>query len=422
MQTRLSQILLATRYSLLATAAFAAFTANAAAPEPRPDPRLQAAWTLFLTAQTEADYQKTMDAALAIKSPDARMLIGAFRDVDIAKKLYSAADKKHSALLGAPTKAEQKKRFNPNPFDTPGAYDRFDTNDPLIGRYQDSGKTLTLDITAYPYDHYLATLTHNGKTTRLVGLTANPAQLTLASVDKKITATRNAANYTLALPGQAAVTLARVTVGKTNYAPPPGAAILLDAKTGTKNFRHGKNGERPLQWLSLPGGIMQITTGGSAFSVFKHNDARIYLEYRHGYNRWSTDLRRGNSGLYVYNSYEIQIIDSFTRPATETSEGAIYHIAVPKIQASAPPLEWQSIEVDFTAPRFDATGKKIKNARMTVWHNTVKIHDDVELPNPTAGSVEGGRALKDPVGPQSIMLQAHGGGLQYRNIWILPKN
>ena len=69
----------------------------------------------------------------------------------------------------------------------------------------------------------------------------------------------------------------------------------------------------------------------------------------------------------------------------------------------------------FTAPRFDVSGAKTASARMTVWHNGIRIHDDVELPGPTAG----GDASEVPSGP--LRLQDHGDKVRYRNVWVLAR-
>jgi hypothetical protein len=78
-----------------------------------------------------------------------------------------------------------------------------------------------------------------------------------------------------------------------------------------------------------------------------------------------------------------------------------------------PPLTWQTYDIYFTAPRFDAEGKKTADARLTVWHNGVLIHNNVEVPNKT-----GGGAAEGP-DPRPIKLQDHGNPVNFRNIWIV---
>ena len=82
-----------------------------------------------------------------------------------------------------------------------------------------------------------------------------------------------------------------------------------------------------------------------------------------------------------------------------------------------PPLAWQTYDIDFTAATYDAAGKVTKNARITVRHNGVVVHNDVELPNrkTTAAPVE--------VGPEPgpIYLQDHGNPVRFRNVWFVEK-
>jgi hypothetical protein len=93
-------------------------------------------------------------------------------------------------------------------------------------------------------------------------------------------------------------------------------------------------------------------------------------------------------------------------------------VAKPKVNMCFPPLTWQTYDIDYTAGQFDANGKVVKNPRVTVRHNGVLIHDDVELPgerNTTAAPVKAG----PEDGP--LYLQDHGNPVRYRNIWVVEK-
>ncbi len=158
---------------------------------------------------------------------------------------------------------------------------------------------------------------------------------------------------------------------------------------------------------------------GSLFTREAFTEVRVYLEFRHAYNSEGLGPRRGNSGLYLQNAYELQLVDSFGLPPDETSAGSLYHLPVPRVNAAAAPLEWQSLEVDFRAAHFDASGRKIAHARLTAWLNDTLIHDNIEVPHPTAASLASARLLKDPTTPQPLMLQSHGNILQFRNMWVL---
>src|SRR6266540_1601130 len=93
---------------------------------------------------------------------------------------------------------------------------------------------------------------------------------------------------------------------------------------------------------------------------------KLHVEFRVPYMPEAKGQARGNSGVYVQGRYEVQVL-------------GIYGVAAPKVNACKAPTIWQSYDIEFTAP-VCAGGKKVKNARMTVWHNGVKIHDNVEIP------------------------------------------
>jgi hypothetical protein len=136
--------------------------------------------------------------------------------------------------------------------------------------------------------------------------------------------------------------------------------------------------------------------------------------------------KRSNSGIYLMGRYEVQIYDSFgvekdQYPGIEC--GGIYPRWIneknveghsPLVNASKPAGEWQSFDITFRAPRFDAAGKKIANARLVkVVHNGKVIHENVELTGPTRGPMW---EDEKPTGP--LRLQGDHGPVAYRNIRI----
>jgi hypothetical protein len=119
-----------------------------------------------------------------------------------------------------------------------------------------------------------------------------------------------------------------------------------------------------------------------------------------------------DSGVYLQRRYEIQIKDSFGVGSYETNiSGSIHRQKDPDKNVSKKPGEWQSFDIMFTAARFDGK-KKVKNARMTMKHNGVLIHDDVEI----SGATGHGRPETPEPGP--VLLQEQNGAVQFRNIWI----
>src|SRR5262249_9794574 len=154
--------------------------------------------------------------------------------------------------------------------------------------------------------------------------------------------------------------------------------------------------------------------GATTKKTFK--DFKLHVEFILPFQPAAGGQSRGNSGVYLQNRYEVQVLDSFGLEGKDNECGAIYERFAPAVNMCLPPLQWQTYDIDFKMARFDADGKKTANARVTVLHNGVKVHDDVEVPGPTGF----GQPEKDTPGP--IYLQDHGNPVFYRNIWLVPNN
>ena len=193
------------------------------------------------------------------------------------------------------------------------------------------------------------------------------------------------------------------TLGAT---PPEGAVVLVDG-TGPVDEQQTLVNPR----LTDDGLVMEGMTTRQAFG-----DARWHIEFRLPYQPKDRGQARGNSGAYVQGCYEVQMLDSFGLEGKDNECGGIYKAAAPRLNACLPPLSWQTYDIDFTAPRFEGE-KKVANARMTVRHNGILIHDDQEIPTFTPGGPQKQEAPKGP-----LFLQNHGNPVRYRNIWVLPKS
>ena len=188
------------------------------------------------------------------------------------------------------------------------------------------------------------------------------------------------------------------TLGKK---PPEDALVLFDGTTA----EHFKNGKIVQDNLLLADCESKVELG----------DHQLHLEFRTPFKPFASGQARGNSGMYLQSRYEVQVLDSFGLDGKNNECGGIYSIAEPKVNMCFPPLVWQTYDVDFTAAKYDENGKKTANARVTIKHNGVVIHDDLELPKGTPG-----RRAEGP-GPAPLYLQGHGNPVVYRNIWVVKK-
>lgn len=179
--------------------------------------------------------------------------------------------------------------------------------------------------------------------------------------------------------------------------PPEGAVVVFDGKSAEK-FDHGDVTE----WGTILSGV---TTKDQFDGKYQ-----IHLEFMLSWMPEATGQARSNSGVYLHDCYEIQVLDSFGLEGKDDECGGIYSVSAPSVNMCFPPMTWQTYDIDFTAPKYE-DGKKVKSARATVRHNGVVIHDDVEL-NPTPG-----RQPEGP-GPRPFHLQGHGNKVQYRNVWV----
>ena len=199
-------------------------------------------------------------------------------------------------------------------------------------------------------------------------------------------------------------TLARVvrkssTLGKK---PPAGATVLFDGSNVT-GWKNGRMTEDKL--------LMEGTT-----SLEEFQDHQRHIEFRVPYQPQDRGQGRGNSGIYVQGRYEVQMLDSFGLAGKQNECGGLYSVKDPDLNMCYPPLQWQTYDFQYTAARFDDQGKLVKHPRITVRHNGVVIHKDVELPgnrSTTAAPSKPGPAA----GP--IYLQNHGCPMRYRNIWAV---
>lgn len=200
----------------------------------------------------------------------------------------------------------------------------------------------------------------------------------------------------------------------TSTPPPAGAVVLFDGKSLDGWLK--RDGKSPAAWKLVDGGAMQVNGTGDVITARKFDQPfQLHVEFRVPYMPDARGQGRGNSGVYLQGRYEVQVLDSYGLKSQNNDCGGIYGVAAPRINACKAPTVWQSYDIEFHPPVCQE-GKKAAPARATVFHNGVKIHDDVKITSDNTTAGLGG----DVCSPGPILLQDHGNPVQYRNIWLLP--
>ncbi len=185
-------------------------------------------------------------------------------------------------------------------------------------------------------------------------------------------------------------------------AKPPAGAVVLFGGDGAGEWNNGRTDERGL--------LVAGTTTKRKFQNFT-----MHIEFLLPFKPLGRGQDRGNSGVYLQNRYEVQVLDSFGLKGLDNECGGIYTKAKPAVNMCFPPLVWQTYDIEFQAAKFDVDGKKTKNAVTTIKHNGVVIHDNFEI----SGATGGGQ--KEDGTPGAFQLQDHGNPVFYRNAWVIER-
>jgi hypothetical protein len=181
-----------------------------------------------------------------------------------------------------------------------------------------------------------------------------------------------------------------IRLSPTLGAKPPAKAIVLFSGRNFNEWKYSGNKPRPVQW-KIVDKAMEVTPGtGSIITERGFADVKLHLEFRTPFMPKARGQGRGNSGVYLQGRYEVQVLDSYGLEGRDNECGGIYSVA---------------------AARFDSSGKKVKDALMTVVHNGVKIQDKAKVSRATTAAPSGKL--------DGIYLQDHGNPVQYRNIWVV---
>jgi hypothetical protein len=207
-----------------------------------------------------------------------------------------------------------------------------------------------------------------------------------------------------------------VRPGVVDTAPPSDAIILFDGENLDQWYHIGSEEEiYEAQWNVQDGYFEIEPKTGSLVSLDSFGSCQLHIEWMIPKGTTGTSQGRGNSGVKFMERYEVQVLDSFgNRTYADGQAASIYGQYPPLVNATRPQGEWQSYDIIFEAPLFEA-GKLVKPPVVSVIHNGIVVQHHRELTGPTGLRGNSGEEVP-PAAP--IQLQDHGNRIRFRNIWV----
>lgn len=198
-------------------------------------------------------------------------------------------------------------------------------------------------------------------------------------------------------------------------APVPSDAVVLFDGRDLSGWATSKG--TPATW-AVRDGYMEVVKGaGSIKTTRGFGDCQLHIEWASPAAAVGSGQDRGNSGVFLMEMYEVQVLDSFnSKTYADGMAGAIYGQYPPLVNASRKPGEWQTYDIIFKAPRFDASGAVVSPAFLTVFHNGVLVQGHEQLTGPTAHKAR--PPYKAHADRLPISLQDHEHPVRFRNIWV----
>jgi hypothetical protein len=209
-----------------------------------------------------------------------------------------------------------------------------------------------------------------------------------------------------------------VTPAATPGAPPSDAIVLFDGKDLSK-WASQKDPNAAAGWDIVDGAMQVKPKAGGIQTKDGFGSVQLHIEFAAPTVVKGEGQGRGNSGVFLMNTYEIQVLDSYENPTYFHGQaGSIYKQHKPLVNPVRKPGEWNVYDIVFRAPGFDEDGKLLKRATFTAFLNGVLVQDHVEVMGVTAHDrppYYEKHADKMPIG-----LQDHGDLVRFRNIWVRP--
>lgn len=212
-----------------------------------------------------------------------------------------------------------------------------------------------------------------------------------------------------------------VVAGATNSAPPSDALILFDGTPDClRNWIHKKDKDaRKSDWMIQNGSLFCISGAGSLSSRATFSDCQVHLEWRSQVHENKSGQSRGNSGIFLMELIEVQILDNFQNPTyADGSAGSIYGVMPPAVNALKAPGNWQSYDIIYRRPIFK-NGTLLESGSLTVLCNGVVVQAGIPIEGKSTHKIRSSLQKTFP-DRGSIKLQDHGDSVEFRNIWVRP--
>ena len=205
--------------------------------------------------------------------------------------------------------------------------------------------------------------------------------------------------------------------GAEDHEAPSDAVILFHGTEVNSEWTDHKG--NPPGWIIMDGALICVKGSGSIKTKRKFSDFQLHIEWRAPSEVTGESQGRGNSGIYLQERYELQVLDSYNNRTYRNGQaGSLYKQYAPLVNVSRKPGEWQSYDVIYTAPTFKKdTTTYFTPPRVTVLHNGVLVQNNVSLRGPTISIGIPENFIKKH-GPASLEIQDHNNPVAFRNIWI----